>query len=83
MGLYTLPITIEANSQIEAEQKLQQLIQGAALPQRTAVGKVVGSILFEMLDYYMTKKGASTSAEKGTNAHEFIKNQENKKSTER
>ncbi len=42
MGLYTLPITIEAKSQSEAEQKLQQLIQGASLPQRTVVGKVVG-----------------------------------------
>ena len=79
MGLYTLPIIIEANSQIEAEQKLQQLIQGAALPQRTAVGKVVGSILYEMLDYYMTKKAPASSAEKGTNAREFIKNKEDKK----
>jgi hypothetical protein len=56
MAHYTLPITIEASSQAEAEQKLQQLIQAAALPKRTAVTKAVGSILFEMLDYYMTKK---------------------------
>lgn len=64
MAHYTLPITIEANSQAEAEQKLQQLIQGAVLPQRTAVTKAVGSILFEMLDYYMTKRAPAKSASK-------------------
>lgn len=59
MAHYTLPITIEANSHAEAEQKLQQLIEAAALPKRTAVTKVVGSILVEMMDYYIEKHGTA------------------------
>ncbi|MCW3120615.1 MAG: hypothetical protein JWQ38_107 [Flavipsychrobacter sp.] len=64
MAHYTLPITIEANSQAEAEQKLQQLIQAAALPRRTAVTKAVGSILVEMLDYYMVKHAPAKAIDK-------------------
>jgi len=83
MSFYTLSIDIEANSKPEAEQKLQKLIEGAALPQRTVVGKVVGSILIEVLEHYANRKDSLTPLEKKTIAREYIKNQENKKSTER
>ena len=64
MAHYTLPITIEADSKIEAERKLQQLIETSAIPKRTAVTKAVGGILVEMLDYYMTKNGFPSALKK-------------------
>lgn len=67
MSFYTLPITIEANSKEEAEQKLQQLIEGAALPERTIVGKVVGSIIVEVLEYYKNKQDTTSTFKKKNN----------------
>jgi len=79
MAFYTLPIQIEATSKQEAEQKLQQLLKGAALPQRTILNKVLGGVAVEIIEHYFGQNKNPTPLDKAIIAVDYLKNQQLKK----
>ena len=79
MAFYTLSIQIEATSKQEAEQKLQQLLKGAALPQRTILNKVLGGVAVEIMEHYLAQNRKTTRLDKVKTALDYIQNQQLKK----
>ena len=79
MAFYTLSIQIEATSKHEAEQKLQQLLKGAALPQRTILNKVLGGVAVEIMEHYLAQNKKATTLDKVKTALDYIQNQQLKK----
>jgi len=79
MAFYTLSIQIEATSKQEAEQKLQQLLKGAALPQRTILNKVLGGVAVEIMEHYLVQSKKTSRLDKVKTALDYIQNQQLKK----